>query len=331
MLKKRNGIYYFKKTIKGKPYEKSLRTSNKEQAERLAGKWLENLYNDEQGWDQGTTFSQWWTRFEKNFLPAMGKSAQKGFRRVYKLVQVQWGHISLAKITPEECVAYVARRINDGAPINTVILERGLLRTIFNRAVQSRVLARSPWTIKQSLKMQPRERVLTEEEQSKLRNVMPPGFWDVVQFMLWTGVRADEFVRGQMRDITQLPSPGLRVKGKGGKIRSDPIDPQIIALAKKVFPAKHKPQAYLRRLARYSKKAGIDIVTNHDLRRTFGTRCAEQGMPMAMLQKIMGHSNIQTTATFYIHISEGAGAAALAAVRKGTEVGTVKNQGQLGQ
>jgi integrase len=326
MLKKRRGIYYFKKTINGKTVEKSLRTTNKDQAQRLAGKWLDDVYAGNQGWDQSTTFAQWWVRFEKTFLPAMGKSAQTSYRRVFKLVEQQWGSTPLSKITPEECAAYIPRRINEGAPVNTIIHERGLLRAIFNRAVQARVLVRSPWVIKQSLKMQPRERVLSFEEQEKLFAIMPPSFVDVVRFLLWTGLRVDEFVRAQVKDIVQLPAPSLRVKGKGGKIRAVRLDAETVALAKKVLPAKHRPKAYLRRLHRYSKKAEIAPVTNHDLRRTFGTRCAEAGMPMPTLQKLMGHSNIQTTATFYLHVSEESGTAALTAVRRGERPGEQGNK-----
>ena len=39
-------------------------------------------------------------------------------------------------------------------------------------------------------------------------------------------------------------------------------------------------------------------------RRTFGTRMAESGMPVAILQKLMGHEDYRTTAKFYVQTDE---------------------------
>lgn len=50
------------------------------------------------------------------------------------------------------------------------------------------------------------------------------------------------------------------------------------------------------------RKAGIRALTFHSLRRTALTTMAENGVPMVMLQKIAGHSDITTTARYYIKI-----------------------------
>jgi len=43
------------------------------------------------------------------------------------------------------------------------------------------------------------------------------------------------------------------------------------------------------------KGAEVRAVRFHDLRHTFGTRCAAEGVPMRMLQEWMGHRDIKTT------------------------------------
>ena len=42
----------------------------------------------------------------------------------------------------------------------------------------------------------------------------------------------------------------------------------------------------------------------HALRHTFATRCIEQDMNPKTLQRILGHSNINTTMDLYVHVTQ---------------------------
>jgi len=53
-----------------------------------------------------------------------------------------------------------------------------------------------------------------------------------------------------------------------------------------------------------AKRAKIPPLCVHDLRRTFGTRCAVAGMPLPQLQKIMGHASAEMTMRYYVHVQE---------------------------
>jgi integrase len=54
--------------------------------------------------------------------------------------------------------------------------------------------------------------------------------------------------------------------------------------------------ALMRRYRRALKAAQLDATTRfHDLRHTFGTRMAAQGVAMRTLQEWMGHRDIKTT------------------------------------
>ena len=50
------------------------------------------------------------------------------------------------------------------------------------------------------------------------------------------------------------------------------------------------------------RKAGIRSLTIHSLRRSALTAIAENGMPMAALQRIAGHSSIKVTARYYLRV-----------------------------
>ena len=57
----------------------------------------------------------------------------------------------------------------------------------------------------------------------------------------------------------------------------------------------------LKRLAKKYNFSNKDIST-HMLRHTYATRCIESGMPVEILQKLLGHKNIQTTINTYTTI-----------------------------
>jgi integrase len=48
------------------------------------------------------------------------------------------------------------------------------------------------------------------------------------------------------------------------------------------------------------KKAGIEGLRFHDLRHTAGTRLGEMGVPVQVIQEILGHADIRTTMR-YVH------------------------------
>ena len=51
----------------------------------------------------------------------------------------------------------------------------------------------------------------------------------------------------------------------------------------------------LKRFKKALARAGVREVRFHDLRHTFGTRLAAQGVPMRALQEMMGHRDFKTT------------------------------------
>lgn len=65
------------------------------------------------------------------------------------------------------------------------------------------------------------------------------------------------------------------------------------------LPLKTTSRTLQRKFKKYALKAGLpDYYSFHSLRHGFATRCLESGMPLNMVQVLLGHSNISTTSIY---------------------------------
>jgi len=62
------------------------------------------------------------------------------------------------------------------------------------------------------------------------------------------------------------------------------------------------PRNFNRKFYELCRKAGISGVNLHALRHTFATRLLEQGENIKVVQELLGHSKISTTADIYSHV-----------------------------
>lgn len=140
--------------------------------------------------------------------------------------------------------------------------------------------------------------------------------------MVFCGLRAGEVLALRVRDV-DVGGRWLLVCGKGNKERRVPLDvdvagmiqtyllaerPETAATALFVVakgPNRGQPltPAGLRTVFRYHRgQAGVPAGHPHALRHTFGTSLAEAGVDLAVMQALLGHAHIDTTAR-YIHLA----------------------------
>lgn len=105
--------------------------------------------------------------------------------------------------------------------------------------------------------------------------------------------------------------------GKGARDRITVLSHKALDIMGEYW-RKYRPEVYLfeghnkkplsrRRLEAYvsetAQKAGINKqVTPHTLRHSFATHLTEAGVPLPIIQKLLGHADIKTT-TLYVHLS----------------------------
>ena len=132
----------------------------------------------------------------------------------------------------------------------------------------------------------------------------------IVEVLLSSGVRVSEL---SSMDVTDIDTTTLTVHvrhGKGGKERITYITPVAANHLNKYLLLRKEQGTFLfgnknhRRIdsggIRYilnnlGKKAGVSNVHPHRFRRTFASGLASRGMEIQEIQKLLGHSNINTT------------------------------------
>ena len=144
----------------------------------------------------------------------------------------------------------------------------------------------------------------------------------IAGLMLFCGLRSAEVLALNVVDV-DIGGRWLRVWGKGAKERRVPLDVDVagtiqtyllaerpettstalFVVAKGATRGQPLSLAGLRTIFRYHRGvAGVPAGHPHALRHTFGTALAEAGVDLAVMQALLGHAHIDTTAR-YVHLA----------------------------
>ncbi|CFW92994.1 putative tyrosine recombinase XerC-like [endosymbiont DhMRE of Dentiscutata heterogama] len=126
-------------------------------------------------------------------------------------------------------------------------------------------------------------------------------------FLLYTGVRVGELINIRHCDYQ---NGSLWIHGKGNKFRYIPL-PDFLAkhfngssdYLFKTLRGQMDKKGVWSMIKKKVKRAGLDKrISPHTFRRSFATLSNKMGIRLTTIQKVLGHSDIQTTSS-YIHNS----------------------------
>ena len=178
------------------------------------------------------------------------------------------------------------------------------------------------WTIAHSPRPKPKDlpTVLTPEEVSRLLGaVEPPKARMLLTTMYGCGLRISEAVRLEVRDIDSGRMVIHIRQGKGRKDRYVPLGTTLLKELREYW-RRERPSSFLFPGSQADKPIGVAAVreefrlakriagietpcTTHTLRHSYASHCLQAGMEVGVIQQILGHANLETTAT-YTHVAE---------------------------
>lgn len=326
-----------RKTVYGKT-EREVRNKLKElQIQALAG----NLHNDKK--PKIPTIFQYAEKMMDEQL-ALNEIRQSSYDRKMETLKMlsDISYKQLNEVSEDDLIAFFKTQLDYSQSCINKMYQ--LLGAVFIKAVNRKIIEDNPLREikrpKSSKKTIP-VRALTVEEQKKLLNVLKNEdvrYSDIMLLSMFTGMRIGECCALTVEDI-DLNEKTITIsktvaRGKYGRnvlnetktsagMRKLHLSDDIFEFLKSCIGNKDKGLLFLSsnqnlvttNQVNYSYSAALKaygIIDNtvygrvdlHSLRHTYATRCIESGMPAKVLQKLLGHTDINITLNTYCSVFE---------------------------
>lgn len=225
----------------------------------------------------------------------------------------------IRKITTDEIRGYLVdyQKVNNCSKV-TVDNVRRNMSSFFSWLEEEDYILKSPMRRIHKIKTkQPVKETITDEMIEKLRdNCTCVRELAMIDLLYSTGIRVGELVGLNISDI-DFEERECIVFGKGDKERRVYFDAKAKLHLQEyiesrtddnpaLFVTLDAPHARLKisgveiRVRELGRKLNIDKIHPHKFRRTMATRAIDKGMPIEQVQKILGHSQIDTTMQYAI-------------------------------
>ena len=225
----------------------------------------------------------------------------------------------IRKITTDEIRGYLVdyQKVNNCSKV-TVDNVRRNMSSFFSWLEEEDYILKSPMRRIHKIKTkQPVKETITDEMIEKLRdNCTCVRDLAMIDLLYSTGIRVGELVGLNISDI-DFEERECIVFGKGDKERRVYFDAKAKLHLQEyiesrtddnpaLFVTLDAPHARLKisgveiRVRELGRKLNIDKIHPHKFRRTMATRAIAKGMPIEQVQKILGHSQIDTTMQYAI-------------------------------
>ena len=227
--------------------------------------------------------------------------------------------VPVRKITTDEVRAYLVayQQVNNCSKVTVDNIRRNI-SSFFSWLEEEDYILKSPMRRIHKIKTKTVVKEVISDETIELMRDHCTEIRDIamIDMLYSTGIRVGELVNLNISDVNLLQRECI-VYGKGDKERRVYFDAKTKIHLQKyldsrtdnnpaLFVTLDSPHARLQisgveiRLRNLGKQLGLARIHPHKFRRTMATRAIDKGMPIEQVQKILGHSQIDTTMQYAI-------------------------------
>lgn len=233
--------------------------------------------------------------------------------------------ISYDKVTSNDIRSYLYQyKQNRNVSNRSLNIIRSNIRCFYQWCVDEEYLPRNPAAKVGVIKSQPNERhSLTQLQLETMRSVCKPGREKaMIDFLFSTGCRVSEMCDVKLEDVDMDNRTVIVWHGKGDKKRIVYLNAEAVISIRRYLATRHDGCPYLfvsehlpahhigrdaiensfRNIIKRMEKQNSPI-TPHVMRHTTATTALQSGMPIEQVQKLLGHSKIDTT-MIYAEVSQ---------------------------
>jgi integrase len=313
LFRRSNGVYYHVTSLKGKRIWRSTGKRSRLDAE----KYLRNIalegQNKAEKESRGITFTEfvarWRTYAETSFASSTIRLYNESIRNLLRIV----GDRDLRAYTALDIEKFKAQRLAEVSPAKTNI-DFTDIKALFNVATKWDLLEKSACAGVKRVKIPPqRPAYLSKQEFSMLiQSIKTAWLQNIVSFAVATMMRLGE-IANLTWDSVDLDNRLILVENKDG-FRLKTTQPRTIPMNDWVFsflsghinrsgyvftfPDGHRltVEGVSKKFKKACRTAGItEKIHFHSLRHTGASWLAQDGVSIFVVQKILGHSNIEVT------------------------------------
>jgi len=326
-LFKRGSVWWMSFTYSGKQHRQSTESEDKKLAQRILdkvkgeiaeGKWFEKLPGEDR------TFKELMEKYMAEHSAPKKASTERDRSSLTHLLPF-FGEFLLEDITQRLINEYKTFRRIEGTSPCTTNRELALLKHAFNVAIKEWEWISENPVLKISMEKEPpsRDRWLTYAEEEKLLATSPPWLREIVIFAIETGCRREEILSLNWRDVDLLKKVVIIFGRKTGDRRAIPLTQRAFEILRLRGDSKRKIMSLVQNLVFNHpegqkvnintlrgafedslRRAKIEGFRFHDLRHTFASHLAQNGVDPYTIQKLMGHRTFTTTQRYAHHYSE---------------------------
>jgi len=336
-----NGKWHYDYYLKGRRIRTVTEAQTKAEAMKLRAVRLADIEREDEynlpASRATILFATLCTEFVENYAKVSKKSWVRDEISI-KHILAFFGNVPVERITREQCEAFKKERatalqqrswrkaLKKGVEpvVNpaTVNREMSCLKKIFSWAVDMGKMKDNPAKAVRRFKEpnKPFYVVSDAEERSLLEaagTAKASHLKPIIIVALGTGMRLGEILNLEWSHVDFTTNTITVAKSKSGKSRSIPmlwrgVEDALLGVksrtgeGKYVFPDKGgEPMGSIKTgFIKARAKAGIAAKCRfHDLRHTFGSRCAQMGTDVMTIKELMGHASVTTTMR-YMHVGE---------------------------